>query len=32
MATSRGFEKIYYLRGGLDAWMKAGYPVEKGKL
>ena len=31
MAMTRGFEKNYYLRGGLDAWMQAGYPVEKGK-
>jgi adenylate cyclase len=31
-AMSRGFEKIYYLRGGLDAWIRAGYQVEKGKL
>ena len=28
LAVSRGFEKIYILRGGLDEWKAAGYPVE----
>ena len=27
-AVSWGFRKVYYFRGGLPAWRKAGYPVE----
>jgi rhodanese-related sulfurtransferase len=26
---NRGFQKVYPLKGGLDAWRKAGYPVER---
>ena len=25
-----GFEKLYNLSGGIDAWVGAGYPVKKG--
>lgn len=28
LAVSRGFEKIYYFEGGLNAWKEAGYPIE----
>jgi rhodanese-related sulfurtransferase len=24
----RGYEKVYALKGGWEAWEKAGYPVE----
>ena len=27
-AVSWGFKKVFYFRGGLPAWRKAGYPVE----
>jgi rhodanese-related sulfurtransferase len=23
-----GFDKVYVLKGGFDAWKEAGYPVE----
>lgn len=26
----QGFEKLYNLAGGVDAWVGAGYPVKKG--
>ena len=26
----QGFEKLYSLSGGVDAWVGAGYPVKKG--
>jgi len=26
----QGFEKIYNLSGGVDAWVGAGYPIKKG--
>lgn len=26
----QGFEKLYSLAGGVDAWVGAGYPVKKG--
>jgi rhodanese-related sulfurtransferase len=26
-----GFERLFSLSGGLDAWVSAGYPVKKGK-
>ena len=29
IAVSRGFNNIYYFPEGLDAWKKAGYPVER---
>jgi rhodanese-related sulfurtransferase len=28
LAVSRGFSKVYYFAGGLDAWKAAGYTVE----
>lgn len=30
LAASRGFRKVYYFPGGLNAWVAAGYPVETG--
>jgi rhodanese-related sulfurtransferase len=29
--NSEGFHNAAALLGGLDAWKKAGYPVEEGK-
>jgi TolB-like protein/rhodanese-related sulfurtransferase len=29
IAVSRGFNNIFHFPGGLDAWKKAGYPVER---
>lgn len=29
MAVDWGFEKVHYFADGIDAWKKAGYPVEK---
>ena len=29
--VDRGFQKVYYLRGALDAWKASGYPIETGK-
>ena len=29
MAVTWGFEKIYYFAGGINAWKKAGHPIEK---
>jgi rhodanese-related sulfurtransferase len=26
--VSKGFKQIYNMQGGVDAWVKAGYPVE----
>lgn len=26
----QGFEKLYNLEGGVDAWVGAGYPIKKG--
>jgi rhodanese-related sulfurtransferase len=26
----QGFEKLFNLNGGIDAWVGAGYPVKKG--
>ena len=26
----QGFEKLYNLTGGVDAWVGAGYPIKKG--
>lgn len=31
LAVSRGFEKIYFFEGGLNAWKEAGYPIETAK-
>ena len=28
IAVSRGFTRVYYFPGGLDAWKEAGYPVD----
>jgi rhodanese-related sulfurtransferase len=28
---SKGFDKVYALKDGFDAWNRAGYPVEKLK-
>ncbi|MBI4188007.1 MAG: rhodanese-like domain-containing protein [Chloroflexi bacterium] len=28
MLLEYGFENVYPLKGGFDAWLKAGYPVE----
>lgn len=25
-----GFEKLYVLKGGMDAWLRAGLPIQKG--
>ena len=30
-AVANGFKKVYYFEGGLDAWKKAGYPVDTDK-
>lgn len=27
--TSKGFSRVFALRGGLDAWTSAGYPLEE---
>jgi rhodanese-related sulfurtransferase len=29
-AISMGFENVHYFKGGLTAWIAAGYPVDKG--
>jgi rhodanese-related sulfurtransferase len=29
-AVEWGYTKVYYFRGGIVEWKKAGYPVEKG--
>jgi len=31
LAVSRGFGKVFYFEGGLDAWQAAGYPTEKAQ-
>ncbi len=30
-ALTWGFTRVYYFAGGLRAWDKAGYPVERGQ-
>ncbi|UCH40440.1 MAG: hypothetical protein JSU67_01675, partial [Gammaproteobacteria bacterium] len=30
-AVIRGFKKVYFLRGGVEAWKAAKYPIETGK-
>ncbi len=25
-----GFQHVYYLQGGFDSWLAAGYPTESG--
>ncbi len=30
-ALTWGFTRVYYFAGGIDAWNKAGYPVERGQ-
>jgi rhodanese-related sulfurtransferase len=30
-AAAWGFQEIYFMRGGAQAWMDAGYPVETGQ-
>jgi rhodanese-related sulfurtransferase len=29
MLIDNGFTKVNPIQGGLDAWLEAGYPVEK---
>ena len=29
-AVEWGYTKVFYFRGGIVEWKKAGYPVEKG--
>ena len=29
MAASGGLTRLYNIEGGTEAWIKAGYPVEK---
>jgi rhodanese-related sulfurtransferase len=29
-AVEWGYTKVYYFRGGIVEWKKAGYPIEKG--
>ena len=29
MAAAAGLRRLFNLEGGTEAWMKAGYPVEK---
>lgn len=30
LLQKQGFEKLYNLSGGVDAWLSAGYPIKKG--
>ena len=30
MLSKAGFEQVFVLRGGMENWNKAGYPVERG--
>ncbi len=30
LLQKQGFEKLYNLTGGVDAWVGAGYPIKKG--
>jgi rhodanese-related sulfurtransferase len=26
--VSKGFKEVYHMKGGIEAWLRAGYPVE----
>ncbi len=30
MAAAAGFTRLYNMEGGIEAWIKAGYPIETG--